>query len=156
MKNVLKISGLFVLTLMILASCSKDQKCVNWLEGGWDVTGAVLIDSTGTETDIFALATSFGGSAEGTFTFEKYSVKKEENGTAELILSTTIFGQTEADTTNFEYRIEDDCTTVWLRDVDSSEENDANIEESSKTKFVVLVQEESDNSQVRLTIEKPE
>lgn len=156
MKNVLKISTAFVLALVILASCSKDQRCVNWLEGEWDVTAAVLIDSTGAETDIFALTTAFGGSADGTFTFDKYKVSKDENGTAVLILNTTILGQTESDTTNFEYNILDDCTTVRLKDIDSNEEDDATIEESSKTKFIVLVQEESDNSQARLTIEKPE
>lgn len=156
MKNVLKISAVFVFALIILASCNKDQKCVNWLEGEWDVTSAVLIDSAGTETDVFALATAFGGSADGTFTFDKYKVSKDENGTAVLILNTTILGQTESDTANFDYRIEDDCTTVWLKDQDSSDENDAVIEESSKTKFIVLIQEESDNSQIRLTIEKSE
>ena len=158
MKNLIKISMAFLAAVMILASCNKDQKCVNWLEGDWSITGLEMTDSNGTTVDAFAQAASFGLTMNGTMTFSKYKVKKEEMGTSEMYIHVTghVFGQPvdEKDTTNYNYKIQDDCETAWLQEVGSSESSSSTIEEASKKKMIFSDYDETEKSTTRITIEK--
>lgn len=154
MKNLVKIAFVFVLAVITLASCSKDQKCVNWLEGQWTISKIEETDSNGVTVNILDQFAVLGGSITGTMDFTKYSVKNDENGNATVISVATVLGQTERDTTNFEYRIEDDCETVWLKESGASTVETSTIDEASKSKMVFSSYEENDKSTTRITIEK--
>lgn len=142
------------MALIVLAACSKDQKCVNWLEGEWDVTKMEATDSNGTTTDLMAALAALGGTITGTMEFTKYSVKNDENGAATFITTTSILGQSQSDTINFDYKNQDDCETVWLKEAGSSSSEILTIEEASKSKMVISGYDETEKATTRITIEK--
>ncbi len=154
MKHIMQILLVGIVLLFIFTSCNKDQRCVNWLEGEWRVIGAILTDSMGVETDRVAVATAFGGSFNGTFSFDSYTVKDEEIGTARLVLNTTLFGGTDTEVNNYDYEIRDRCSVLWLRDQNSGDEDEAEIDASGKSEFVIIINNSSDKSSQRLTIQK--
>lgn len=154
MKNLVKVAFIFAMAVIVLAACSKDQKCVNWLEGEWTISKVEVTDSNGVTVNIFEQFALLGGSFTGTMDFTKYSVKNDENGNATTITVATVLGQTERDTSNFEYRIEDDCETVWLKETSASTGETSTIDEASKSKMVFSSYEENDKSTTRITIEK--
>jgi hypothetical protein len=154
MKNLVKIASVFALVMIVLASCSKDQKCVNWLEGQWTISKIEVTDSTGVTVNVFDQLAALGGSITGTMDFTKYSVKNDENGNATIITVATILGQTERDTTNFEYKIQDDCETVWLKESGATTGETSTIEEASKSKMVFSSYDATDKETTRITIEK--
>ena len=158
MKNLIKISFVFAVAIMILASCSKDQKCVNWLDGEWKITKLEVTDSTGATVDLIAQAAAFGLTVSGRMLFDKYSVKKDESGTGTSYLSTkgNLFGQPidETDTTSYSYKIQDDCETVWIKEDGSSSPYTSDIIESSKKKMIISEYDETEKSTTKITIEK--
>jgi len=159
MKNLFKISFVFVLAVIILASCNKDQKCVNWLEGAdWKVTKFETTDSNGTTVDEIALITAQGLSYNAKFVFTDYSVKDDENGDATFYtaVSGTVFGfpVDEKDTLTYQYKIEDDCETVWLKETGATTGETSTIEEASKSKMVFSSYDETEKATTRVTIEK--
>jgi hypothetical protein len=154
MKNLVKIAFVFALAVVVLAACSKDQKCVNWLEGQWTISKIEVTDSNGVTVNVFDQLAALGGSITGSMDFTKYSVKNDENGNATIITVATILGQTERDTTNFEYKIQDDCETVWLKESGASTGETSTIEEASKSKMVFSSYDETEKATTRITIEK--
>jgi hypothetical protein len=154
MKNLVKVAFVFAMAVIVLAACSKDQKCVNWLEGEWTISKIEVTDRNGT-VNLFDQYALLGGSMTGTMDFTKYSVKNDENGNSTFIIVTSVLGQTERDTTNFEYRIEDDCETVWLKETGSSTiGKTSTIESATKSKVVFSDFNDTDSSTTRTTIEK--
>jgi hypothetical protein len=154
MKNLVKVAFVFAMAVIVLAACSKDQKCVNWLEGQWTISKIEVTDSNGVTVNVFDQFALLGGSISGTMDFTKYSVKNDENGNATTITVATVLGQTERDTTNFEYRIEDDCETVWLKESGAATGETSTIEEASKSKMVFSSYDATDKETTRITIEK--
>ena len=154
MKNLVKVAFVFAMAVIVLAACSKDQKCVNWLEGGWTISKIEVTDSNGVTVNLFDQLAVLGGSITGTMDFTTYSVKNDENGNATIIIVASILGQTERDTTNFEYRIEDDCETVWLKESGASTSETSTIDEASKSKMVFSSYDETEKATTRFTIEK--
>lgn len=154
MKDVLKVSFVFALALVVLASCSKDQKCVNWLEGEWTITSLKTTDSTGAETDDILAITALGGSFSGKMNFEEYSVKKDEYGNAKITIVASVLGFPVNDTTEFDYKIQDDCENIWLREKGSATAETSAIEEISKSKMTFATYDATEKSTTRITIEK--
>lgn len=159
MKNLVKIAFVFALAVIVFAACSKDQKCVNWLEGAdWKVTKIETTDSNGVTVDEIAAITAQGLSFDAKFVFDKYSVKNDENGAATFYtaVSGTVFGipVNELDTMTYDYRIEDDCETVWLKETGATTAETSTIEEASKSKMVFSSYDETEKSTTRITIEK--
>ncbi len=154
MKNLVKVAFVFAMAVIVLAACSKDQKCVNWLEGQWTISKIEVTDSNGVTENLFDQLAVLGGSITGTMDFTKYSVKNDENGNATIITVATVLGQTERDTTNFDYRIEDDCETVWLKESGASTGETSTIDEASKSKMVFSSYDETEKATTRITIEK--
>ncbi len=160
MKDVLKVSFVFALALVVLASCSKDQKCVNWLEGAeWKVTKLETIDTNCNVVDEIALITAQGLTYNGKMIFEKYSVKNDKSGAASFYTAVTGsvlgFPVNLLDTINYDYKIEDDCETLWLKEKGRCCPSDATIiEEASKTKMILSTYDATEKSTTRITIEK--
>ena len=159
MKNLVKIAFVFALAVIVLASCSKDQKCVNWLKGAdWKVTKMEVTDSNGVTVDTIASLTSLGFSFDAKFVFSEYSVKNDESGDATFYSSVTgtVFGipVDQKDTMTYNYRIEDDCETVWLKETGATTGETSTIEEASKTKMVFSSYDATEKSTTRVTIEK--
>jgi hypothetical protein len=137
-----------------LASCSKDQKCVNWLEGEWNVTSLKTTDSTGTETDDIAAITGLGGSFSGKMNFDEYSVKNDEYGFAKFTIVASVLGFPINETTEFDYKIQDNCDNIWLREKGTTTAETSAIEEISKTKMTFATYDATEKSTTRITIEK--
>jgi hypothetical protein len=159
MKNLVKIAFVFVLAVITLASCSKDQKCINWLEGNdWKITKMEVTDSNGVAVDMLAMFTAQGLTFNGKMVFEKYSAKNDESGDATFYtqVSGTVFGfpVDEKDTTNYNYKIQDDCETVWLKETSATTAETSTIEEASKSKMVFADYDATEKSTTRITIEK--
>jgi hypothetical protein len=53
MKNLVKVAFVFAMAVIVLAACSKDQKCVNWLEGQWTISKIEVTDSNGVTVNVF-------------------------------------------------------------------------------------------------------
>lgn len=155
MKNLIKISFVFILAVVTLASCSKDQNCVNWLEGDWNVSSIIITDANGRSVNLRDSLASTGLATfeGGTMTFGKYDVKKDEFGDAKTIIRLTVFGFPSNDTTDSNYKIQDDCKTLWLREVGSTTSDEATILESSSKKMV-FEYTDSTNTKTKFTIEK--
>jgi hypothetical protein len=154
MKNLVKIAFVFALAVIVFAACSKDQKCVNWLEGQWTISKIEVTDSNNFTVNVFDELALLGGTITGTMDFTKYSVKNDENGNATIITVASILGQTERDTTNFEYKIQDDCETVWLKESGATTGETSTIEEASKSKMVFSSYDATEKATTRITIEK--
>jgi len=154
MKNLVKIAFVFALAVIVFAACSKDQKCVNWLEGQWTISKIEVTDSNGVTVNVFDQLASLGGSITGTMDFTKYSVKNDENGNATVITVASVLGQVERDTTNFQYKIQDDCETVWLKESTATTGETSTIEEASKSKMVFSSYDATEKATTRITIEK--
>jgi hypothetical protein len=54
----------------------------------------------------------------------------------------------------YQYRIEDDCETVWLKETGATTGETSTIEEASKTKMVFSSYDETEKATTRVTIEK--
>lgn len=159
MKNLMKFSFVAMFAAILLASCSKDQKCVNWLEGEWTITKMEVTDSNNVTVDLLAQFTTQGLTFSGKMVFDKYSVKKDEMGASTTYTSVTgtVFGfpVDEKDTTMYDYKIQDDCETVWLKEtVASSVAETSTIEEASKSKMVISDYDDTEKATTRITIEK--
>lgn len=92
-----------IASVMVLVSCSKDQRTVNKMEGTWELDKIVYANANGSITD---------NDPEGTYTFNKCKLRKDD-------WCTGSFNYTSNDVTfsdNFEYRITNDGETVELRD----------------------------------------
>ena len=103
MKNLVK-GTLFAATVLVFAACSKEQGCINKLDGEWDVKGKAYKVSDGTEDTTGASAAA---NDVVTFTFEKY---KEKDGSGVMKYkymdgSTTVLDQTGT------YTMGTDCET---------------------------------------------
>jgi hypothetical protein len=159
MKNLIKVAFLFVVAVIAFASCSKDQKCVNWLEGAdWKITKMEVTDSNNVTVDMLAQFTAQGLTFSGKLVFDKYSVKNDENGnvTTYTQVSGTVFGfpVDEKDTTVAAYRIQDDCETVWMKETGATEGSTSEILEASKTKMVISDYDATEKATTKITIEK--
>jgi len=150
MKQLLFLSSLFTLVLFCLTACDKDQKCINRLDGDWEVTSLEITDRSGTKTDELATAQQIGASVEAEFIFEKYKKNKTEEGDAFLILATSgSFGGinlTNTDTTTFYYTILDDCESIELEDKNTGNKSNGKILEFSN-KEVILEAYDAENDQ---------
>jgi len=157
MKNLIKVAFVFVVAIIALASCSKDQKCVNWLEGEWAVTGLATTDSNNVTVDMLAQFTAQGLTFSGKMMFDKYSVKKDEMGTSTTYTSVTGtilgFPVNEKDTTVASYKIQDDCETVWMQETGAAAST-STIEEASKKKMIIADYDSTGRTTTRITIEK--
>lgn len=127
---------------LVVASCSKDQKVVNQLEGDWKVTSVKYNGVEDTQTDY----------SMTTYTFEKCKVK---NGpcSGKLVTSDETKGSI---TFNFKYEIFEDGEKIRI-EIDflglDTEEQVGDIIENSKDKFVWSVTDE-DGDKMETTIEK--
>jgi hypothetical protein len=147
MKNLIKIAFVFVLAIVTLASCSKDQNCVNWLEGDWTVKSFVITDANGSSYNIINSSTT------GKMKFGKYEVSKDEFGDLSLIITTSSPLGSFSDTTLSEYKISDDCKTFSAREKGTTNFDASDILESSSKKMV-FESVDSSNTKTTVTIEK--
>ena len=150
MKNLIKTLIIFAFAI-IIASCSKDQKCVNWLEGEWNVVKWEVTDSNGITVDLIAASS---GTVSGKMEFTKYNVKNDENGHAIRYVYINTQGNTVTQTYHYDYKIQDDCETAWIKEEGSSTADLYSIEESSKTKMIFSDYNENSKETLRITIEK--
>jgi hypothetical protein len=156
MKNLIKIAFVFVLAVVTLASCSKDQNCVNWLEGDWNITSVIITDANGRSVNLkdSLAATGFATFEGGNMSFGKYDVKNDEFGSLETIFKFTVFTIPSNDTSNLDYKILGDCKTFSTRESGTSSSfDDATILESSSKKMVFETTD-SANTKTKITIEK--
>lgn len=148
-----------LIIMLVLSSCDKDQRCINWLEGNWDVTSLTTTDTAGNSFELIDTFENNGTTtrSSGEFVFEKYNNNKEEEADATLYVNIEItnsgFTITQKDTTEFTYQILEDCETIRLTEKDGSETDEADIIESSKKRMVFTYTDE-DQNKIDVTIEK--
>jgi len=132
MKNLVKGAFFAVLVTLFLASCNKDQGCINKLEGTWKessskvtINGTEVVDSSTTTSD-----------ASTTYTFSSYKLNDAEEGVVNQTTTQTTpvsFNQT----VNGTYKVSDKCTKFWWSTVDSTTTDDitADITSLTSSKF---------------------
>jgi len=105
MKTLVKSTLFAAAASMIFAACSKEQGCINKMDGEWTVTTQVF-DGT---TELIDTTTG-GPTLVETWTFEKYNEKKDGSGA----MTRTVTGFTDpADNINSTgtYYMNEDCET---------------------------------------------
>lgn len=144
MKKVFTLGSSVLLSMMVLMSCSKDQKVVKQLDGEWKVT---QITEDGKSMDL--------SGAEWTYNFETCKVKKG-NCSGSYTLSHQLLG---SQTVPFEYSISDkgEKFTMYTEyesgGTTISDTEEFTIEEHSKDKFVISDTDE-DGVVTELILEK--
>lgn len=123
-----------VAATLVLASCSKDQRAVNKMEGTWNVDKVEYADEDGSITD---------NDASGSYTFNKCKLKKDDwcSGSANVTFGGATFSE------NFQYRVTNDGETVEMReDANDTEYDTATIVELDKKKTLTIRSTDSDGN----------
>lgn len=126
MKNLVKGAFFAVLVTLFLASCNKDQGCINKLEGSWTLSegtttknGTAVVDTTDTD-------------ASATFTFTKFKLNDASEGT--LSIRSTATKPVAYDiTTAAQYRVSDKCTKFWWSTNDTTTTDDVTADITTLT-----------------------
>ncbi|MCH2044240.1 MAG: hypothetical protein MK212_08845 [Saprospiraceae bacterium] len=126
MKNLVKGAFFAVLVTLFLASCNKDQGCINKLEGTWTVTGGTttvngtaVVDTTTTD-------------ASSTFTFTKFKLNDATEGALSIRNTATTPVAFDV-TTAAQYRVSDDCGKFWWSVNDTTTTDDITADITSLT-----------------------
>lgn len=117
MKNLVKGAFFAVLVTLFLASCNKDQGCINKLEGTWTATGGT---TTVNGTEVVDTTTT---DASATYTFTKFKLNDADEGTLSIRATATTPVAYDI-TIPAEYRVSDKCTKFWWSTSDTTTTDD--------------------------------